>query len=380
MRIVSSIVAAAIMTLMSPPGATAGEPVAEDWPGEAGILSRHVQLTFSDRFVKAGESYFSPDDRHIVFQGIEKPAEGEAADEFYAMYAGDVVHDRQGRITGMNNIRRLSPKGSANTCGWFHPTKPDTVVFGCTIGVPGEPNVAGWQRGVGRYKWQFPREMTIVECDINEADGTADTLDILLADDGAYLAECSLTSDGRFLLYCSYVEAEAPWGGNLFVRDLETGVTHTIVHMPGYDGGPFFSPGGDRICYRSDRNRDNLLQIYVGELSYDENGNLVGLAGERQITNNEHVNWAPFWDKTGRYLLYTTSEQGHRNYEVYIIDTSAPAEGKTYEDSKRRITDAAGFDGLPVFDSTGRVMMWTSQRADGSSQLWVADFKNPLEK
>ena len=31
----------------------------------------------------------------------------------------------------------------------------------------------------------------------------------------------------------------------------------------GYDGGPFFSPDEKMICYRSDRQLNDLLQIYV---------------------------------------------------------------------------------------------------------------------
>ncbi len=49
---------------------------------EAGILANQVQLTFPDRFLKAGEAYFSPDDARIIFQAIEVPAEGRPADEF----------------------------------------------------------------------------------------------------------------------------------------------------------------------------------------------------------------------------------------------------------------------------------------------------------
>jgi len=94
------------------------------------------------------------------------------------------------------------------------------------------------------------------------------------------------------------------------------------------------------------------------------------------------VNWCPFWHPSGRHLVYATSEvdPNHRNYEVFIIDADAgePAtvgSPARYGTKKRRVTDAARFDGLPVFNSTGSRMLWTSQRgSDGSSQLWVADF------
>ena len=36
-----------------------------------------------------------------------------------------------------------------------------------------------------------------------------------------------------------------------------------ITQAKGYDGGPFFSPDGKRIIYRSDRKGNDLLQVYV---------------------------------------------------------------------------------------------------------------------
>ena len=110
---------------------------------------------------------------------------------------------------------------------------------------------------------------------------------------------------------------------------------------------------------------------------------MLGVEREFQLTDNLHVNWAPYWHPNGRYLVYTTSEMGHDNYEVFVIDADSGAESGTtkYGTRRRRITHAAKFDGLPVFDSAGARMMWTSQRgADGSSQVWLADFLMPLDR
>ena len=168
--------------------------------------------------------------------------------------------------------------------------------------------------------------------------------------------------------------------GDLFTIDLETGTKTHLVSAAGYDGGPFFSPDGKRVCFRSDRRGNNLLQVYIGELKFDDRGTIVGLEREFQITDNAHVNWAPYWHPEGRHLIYTTSELGHRNYEVFIVDADpgnlAGAEGPVkYGTRKRRITLADRFDGLPVFSADGASMLWTSQRSeDERSQLWVADF------
>ena len=99
------------------------------------------------------------------------------------------------------------------------------------------------------------------------------------------------------------------------------------------------------------------------------------------MTDNAHVNWAPFWHPNGRYLVYATSQEGHRNYEVFIIDAaddpSAPPRVSRYGTAGRRVTNASGADVLPVFDPTGQMMMWTSQRGEGgTSQLWVAPFNS----
>ncbi len=48
------------------PGSGTVDALAASWrQAEAGILANHVQLTFADRFYKAGEPYFSPDGNRI---------------------------------------------------------------------------------------------------------------------------------------------------------------------------------------------------------------------------------------------------------------------------------------------------------------------------
>ncbi|MGA0287469.1 MAG: hypothetical protein ACO3P9_08780 [Phycisphaerales bacterium] len=347
---------------------------------ERDVLRNHRQLTFPDRFVKAGEAYFSPDMRQVVFQAIERPEGDAAPDEFYAMFVADFDLDEGGRISGLSNVRRLSPPGSANTCGWFHPADPHRVLFGSTITSPTESAPPGYQRGTGRYRWMFPPGMRIVEADLRTADGTAGSLKLLAGDGDAYVAEGSWSADGRELLYCSLKSGQ----GDLVVKNLDSGEEIAIVAVPGYDGGPFFSPDGDRICYRSDRHGNNLLQIFVAELDRDDAGRIRGVRREHQVTDNDDVNWAPYWHPGGRHLAFASSAEGHRNYEVFLVDAadladSTPPQAR-YGTAMRRITDAAGADVLPVFSPDGRFLLWTAQRGDdASSQLWIADFVMDLE-
>ncbi|MBL9141294.1 MAG: PD40 domain-containing protein [Phycisphaerae bacterium] len=339
---------------------------AVDWRAlEAPALTNHLQLTFPDRFLKAGESYFSADDARIIFQAIEVPADDTPPADFYAMYVADVVRGAGNRITGIANIKRISPAGSANTCGWFHPKDPNIVLFGSTVEPPSNKETPGYQRGTGRYRWQFPPEMRIVQADLRTADGTAATLKHLVGDGAGYVAEGSLSADGRTLLYTA---VDPKTEGDLWVRDMPTGVCTKIVSAPGYDGGPFFSPDDARIIYRSDRRGNSELQVFTADLVRDGTGMVTGVTNERPMTDNAHVNWCPFFHPDGHHFVYGTSEVGHSNYEVFMRDDRAP-------ELRARMTWAGGADVLPVFSHNGKVMMWTCQRGpEKSSQIWIADF------
>lgn len=343
---------------------------------EAATLSGQTQLTFPERFLKAGEAYFSPDGTRIIFQAVETPPEGGKSADFYSMYVARLHRAEDGAMS-LADIIRVSPDDSANTCGWFEHAKPGFVIFGSTLTAPSSQEVPGYQRGSGKYKWQFPPEMRVVEVDLSQMTRPAHLEQpprVIAGDGTAYCAECSTSADGRWLLYCTLKGGQ----GDLMVKDLTTGKEVPLVVAPGYDGGPFFSPDEKRLCYRSDRNGDSLLQVFVCDVVRDASGAIVGTANERQLTDNQHVNWAPYWHPTGTHLIYASSEIGHSNYEIFAVDSPQATDGKGSQPARRRVTFAEGADVLPVYDGSGKRMLWTSQRGAGrSSQLWIADVVAP---
>src|SRR5688500_14909434 len=96
-------------------------------------LTEIVQLTSG--FTRAGEAYFSPDMKWIVFQ----------ADTPYQMYLAELKWQGD-RIVATHAPMRISPDKSHNTCGHFSPDGK-SIIFGSTAGKesPNEPT-GGYQR------------------------------------------------------------------------------------------------------------------------------------------------------------------------------------------------------------------------------------------
>ncbi|MCE2967133.1 MAG: TolB family protein [Phycisphaerales bacterium] len=397
------------------PAAAAPPAPPLDWAAlEAGTLSDHVQLTYPEQFSRAGEAYFDHQTppRWIVFQAVAAPASGQAPSPHFAMYVARLRWQGEGaeaKLAGIDEPMLISEPGSANTCGWFHPTSVGTLMFGSTVIPPTEETPAGFSRDRSRYQWQFPKEMRVMQRVIRpilEDHRTRTPISIPMdegvfaarplferpggQDAGGYAAECSWSSDGRHILY-TYVDPRTK-NPDLWAYDTRT-QTHTVlINAKGYNGGGFFAPDDRAIVYRSDRRGDNLLQLFTATLAFDDPadaGRITGVRHEFALTDNQQVNWAPFYHPSGQFIVYATSEEGHSNYEIFSMQlpdastmAAGPAESwpaKRDALVKRRITHATGFDGLPAFSSDGSWLIFTSQRAGPrpgeqrpTSQVWAA--------
>ncbi len=367
-----------------------------DWKAlEAPLLSDHVQLTSRDQFVKAGEAYFDPGTRWIIFQAVPVPASGQKPDEWYGMYVAKLVKDGDGRISGLGAPIRISPPGSWNSCGWFHPKLPGAVLLSTTFTAPATEQKNEFRVDQRTYTWRFPAEAELVAGQVPQifaditgkqakaAGGETQIEKLFTLPD--YQAEGSWSKNGRFVLYAG-VRVD-PTGGrpdaDIHVFDQQTGEHYPLVTADGYDGGPFWSPDEQMICYRSDRKGDDHLQIFIAELKY-ENGVPIGISKEHQLTDNGAVNWAPYWHPSGKYLVFGSSLVSHYNYEVWAVEArtdTPPAQVRV-----KRVTQAGATDILPVFSPDGQWMMWTAQRGPltpgeqrPSSQLWIARVGSGLQ-
>jgi Tol biopolymer transport system component len=348
----------ALLTL----SALAVAPAAEkplDWKkAEAVHLKNIRQLTKDTAFARAGEGYFSPDGKKIIFQAEEK----DSKNPFYQIFIMDLA-------TG--KFHRVSNGVGKTTCAYFSPDGKK-VIYASTHLAPKEETKKYYaqeyrEREVERktkkrrrYVWDFDRRFDIFEANL---DGSGRRR---LTKGEGYNAEGSYSPDGKHIVFCSNRSGK----GNLelYIMDSDGKNVRRLTKAPGcYNGGPFFSPDGKRVIFRSDRKKKHQLQLYVIN---------VDGTGERALTDDlKWVQWAPFWYKDSRHIVYTAANHavlGRPNYDLYWLDVDGS--------KKVRLTYAPGADLLPVFRKDGKKIMWTSTR-DGRSppQLYIADFVPPKE-
>jgi Tol biopolymer transport system component len=215
---------------------------------EARLITGVRQLTFEGR--RAGEGYFSKDGSLMVFQ-----SERERGNPFFQIYLMDLE---------FGDIERISPGHGKTTCAWIHPDA-NQVLFASTHDDPQARakqaeeirlRESGRQR---RYSWDYDEHYEIYIYD-RQAKKYTNVTNVR-----GYDAEGSFSPDGRLIAFASnrraYSEQLSAEERKMFEHDPATMMdiyicnadgsnVRRLTTKPGYDGGPFFSPDGSRICWR----------------------------------------------------------------------------------------------------------------------------------
>ena len=325
---------------------------------EVQLLSDTRQLTFEGR--RAGEGYFAPDGKALVFQ-----SEREPGNPFFQIYHLDLT-------TG--DTHRVSPGTGKTTCAFFRPGT-NRVLFSSTHLDPEaesrqreeiEFRASGQER---RYDWDYDVHMDVFSADRDGAGLKR------LTDAHGYDAEGAYSPDGEKIVFTSLrnayppenltaadrkrLETDPAYFGEIYIMDADGGNQTRLTQTPGYDGGPFFSADGERVIWRRFDADGMNADIYTMR----PDGTDV-----RRLTDFGSMSWAPYFHPSGEYAIFASNKHGFSNFELFLVDASGIREPV-------RVTHTDGFDGLPVFSPDGTRLSWTSNRtAGGESQLFLASW------
>lgn len=323
-------------------------PVETDTAAEARFLANPRQVTSG--LPRAGEGYFSPDGQWIVYQAYP------VGYPFYQIYVQKL---------GETTPRLLSTGRGRTTCAYFAPDGQSLILASSHT----DPKIdetelkardEAARGGRRRYQWDFDPYMDIYSINLN---GTGLKR---LTDAEGYDAEGSFSPDGKHIVFTSSRDGDP----DLYIMNADGTGVRQLTNVPGYDGGPFYSPDGQWVIFRSDRQKEHMLQLFA-----------ISVDGKTEValTNNlDQVNWCPYFHPSGRYLIWSGADYSKgptgAHFNLFTMDLEWGA-GTVKAGAIQQITSSTAADVLPVFSPDGKSLLWTSTRgADGTSQLWMADW------
>ncbi|MBJ81114.1 MAG: hypothetical protein CMH60_07350, partial [Myxococcales bacterium] len=258
-------------------------------------ISESYQLTFTGK--RSGEAYFDTKSERLIFQ-----AEHLADNPFYQMYTMNID---SGKAT------LLSDGTGKTTCGYFHPQK-NLALYASTHLDPEKESkqkdeiISRAHGKKKRYAWDFD-----LHFDIFAKDLASNQLTQLTKAKG-YDAEGAYSPDGNWIVFGSNRHA---YTGSLNEEDKATlsknsahfmeiytmrhdgSEVQRLTHEAGYDGGPFFSPDGQRIVWRHFDSSGHQAEIWTMKTDGTD---------KKQITDLKAMSWAPFYHPSGEYIIFTT--------------------------------------------------------------------------
>lgn len=326
--------------------------------GEDRFIRNARQLTYDGR--RSGESYFSPEGKHLVFM-----SEREPGNPFFQIYLLDLE-------TG--DIDRVSPGTGKATCPFFQ-AGTGWIEFAST-----HLDADSEAKAMDEYKrrrdgaprrgaWDYDDSYDIF---LFRPDGEVVRR---LTDAPGYDAEGGFSPDGDKIVFCSLRDAHPldtltekereifanrpDYFGEIYIMDADGGNQTRLTDWPGYDGGPFFTPDGGRIVWRHFSEDGLLADIYTMKLDGSD---------VRRLTDFQAMSWAPFFHPSGEYVIFASNKLGFDNFELFLVDAMGRHEPV-------RVTYTEKFDGLPAFSPDGGTLVWTSNNTDTSmSQLFIGSW------
>ena len=158
------------------------------------------------------------------------------------------------------------------------------------------------------------------------------------------------------LIACSSIDTEDE-ASEIFVVDVE-GVATQLTDSEGRNRSPEWSPDGDRLVFRSERDGDSEIFVMAADGS-----------NQRQLTDNTTDETSPTWSPDGERIAY----QGPVGdaLEIFVVDVE--------DGEPQQLTDDDSDDFAPEWSPDGDRIVFMSDRTnptpnyDGDGEFFVMD-------
>ena len=308
------------------------------------------QLTFGG---ENAEAYFNFNFDKVIFQSKRDGA------EFDAIYEMD--------LNGKNQ-KKLSSGEGVTTCSYFLPDGK-TYVYASTHA--GKRELKKPDRSMG-YVWPLYQDF-----DIFLAEYPSNKIVKQLTNTDRYDAEATVSPDGEKILFTSLRDGDM----EIYIMNIDGSQQRRLTHMPGFDGGPFFSWDGKLIVWRGSHPeseeelakqkdlQDKNLMTPVNLDLYVMNADGTNI---RRLTNNESANFGPFFHPDNKRIIFSSNynQKVKFEFDLWMINIETG--------ELEQITHTSSFDGFPMFNKDASLLVFGSNRnnAKGSrdTNVFIAEW------
>ena len=170
---------------------------------------------------------------------------------------------------------------------------------------------------------------------------------------------------------------------DIYTMNADGSDVRRLTTAVGYDGGPFFSPDGSKIVYRSyhpetDDERQGFLSLLAENLVRPSRMELWVMnadgSDQHQVTDLGGANFAPFFHPGGERIIFSSNHHDPQGREFDLFMVNLDGSGLV------RVTTSPEFDGFPMFSPDGAKLVFASNRygsQEGDTNIFIADWVQP---